>query len=58
MVVILCMSLFAASVWLGLKKGIKKLSDINMMIALGLIWEINKMLRSTTMAVSRRDRQA
>ena len=37
MVVILCMCLFAASVWLGLKKGIKKLSDINMMLAFGLL---------------------
>jgi BCCT family betaine/carnitine transporter len=37
MVVILCMCLFAVSVWLGLKKGIKKLSDINMMMAFGLL---------------------
>jgi len=37
MVVILCMCLFAASVWLGLRKGIKKLSDINMMLAFGLL---------------------
>jgi BCCT family betaine/carnitine transporter len=31
------MSLFAASVWLGLKKGIKKLSDINLVLAFGLL---------------------
>lgn len=36
-VVVLCMFLFATSVWLGLKKGIKKLSDINMLLAFGLL---------------------
>ena len=36
-VVILCIALFAASVWLGLKKGIKRLSDINVGLAFGLL---------------------
>ena len=36
-VVFLCMSLFAASVWLGLKKGIKRLSDINVTLAFALL---------------------
>jgi BCCT family betaine/carnitine transporter len=36
-VVFLCISLFAVSVWLGLKKGIKRLSDINIVLALGLL---------------------
>ncbi len=36
-VMVLCMMLFATSVWLGLKKGIKKLSDINLMLAFGLL---------------------
>ncbi len=36
-VMVLCMSLFATSVWLGLKKGIKKLSDINLVLAFGLL---------------------
>jgi len=36
-VVLLCVLLFAASVWLGLKKGIKRLSDINLMLAFGLL---------------------
>jgi len=33
----LCVVLFAVSVWLGLKKGIKRLSDINLMLAFGLL---------------------
>ncbi|MGB5257640.1 MAG: BCCT family transporter [Woeseiaceae bacterium] len=33
----LCIVLFAASVWLGLKKGIKRLSDINVALAFGLL---------------------
>ena len=36
-VVILCISLFAVSVWLGLKKGIKRLSDINVGLAFALL---------------------
>lgn len=36
-VMLLCMALFATSVWLGLKKGIKKLSDINLLLAFGLL---------------------
>lgn len=36
-VVVFCMILFATSVWLGLKKGIKKLSDINMSLAFLLL---------------------
>lgn len=36
-VVVLCMVLFALSVWLGLKKGIKRLSDINVILAFGLL---------------------
>jgi BCCT family betaine/carnitine transporter len=36
-VVILCISLFAVSVWLGLKKGIKRLSDINIVLAFCLL---------------------
>jgi len=36
-VVVLCVLLFAASVWLGLKKGIKRLSDINLVLAFGLL---------------------
>jgi BCCT family betaine/carnitine transporter len=36
-VVFLCMILFALSVWLGLKKGIKRLSDINVLLAFGLL---------------------
>lgn len=36
-VVVLCVLLFAASVWLGLKKGIKRLSDINLILAFGLL---------------------
>jgi BCCT family betaine/carnitine transporter len=36
-VVLLCVALFAASVWLGLKKGIKRLSDINLVLAFGLL---------------------
>jgi len=36
-VVVLCISLFAVSVWLGLKKGIKRLSDINVMLAFCLL---------------------
>jgi len=36
-VVVLCISLFAVSVWLGLKKGIKRLSDINVVLAFCLL---------------------
>lgn len=36
-VVMLCMFLFACSVWLGLKKGIKRLSDINVALAFALL---------------------
>lgn len=36
-VVGLCISLFAVSVWLGLKKGIKRLSDINVWLSLALL---------------------
>ena len=36
-VVFLCILLFAVSVWLGLKKGIKRLSDINVGFAFGLL---------------------
>jgi BCCT family betaine/carnitine transporter len=36
-IVVLCMVLFALSVWLGLKKGIKRLSDINVLLAFGLL---------------------
>ena len=36
-VVILCISLFAISVWLGLKKRIKRLSDINVGLAFALL---------------------
>ncbi len=36
-VVFLCISLFAVSVWLGLRKGIKRLSDINVGLAFGLL---------------------
>ena len=33
----LCVGLFVVSVWLGLKKGIKRLSDINLFLAIGLL---------------------
>lgn len=36
-VMALCLSLFATSVWLGLRKGIKRLSDINLILAFGLL---------------------
>ncbi len=36
-VIVLCIALFAVSVWLGLKKGIKRLSDINVALAFGLL---------------------
>ena len=36
-VVVLCVLLFASSVWLGLRKGIKRLSDINLVLAFGLL---------------------
>jgi len=36
-VMFLCMLLFAGSVWLGLRKGIRTLSDINLVIGLGLL---------------------
>jgi len=32
-----CVSLFVFSVWLGLRKGIKRLSDINLYLAIGLL---------------------
>jgi BCCT family betaine/carnitine transporter len=35
--VAVCVALFSTSVWLGLKKGIKRLSDFNMVIALILL---------------------
>jgi BCCT family betaine/carnitine transporter len=36
-VIALCIMLFAISVWLGLKKGIKRLSDINVALAFALL---------------------
>jgi BCCT family betaine/carnitine transporter len=36
-VVLICILLFAGSVWMGLKKGIKRLSDINVALAFGLL---------------------
>ena len=36
-VMALCVSLFIFSVWLGLKKGIKRLSDLNLILAVGLL---------------------
>ena len=36
-VVAICVSLFVLSVWLGLTRGIKRLSDINLYLALGLL---------------------
>jgi BCCT family betaine/carnitine transporter len=36
-VVAICVGLFVLSVWLGLQRGIKRLSDINMYLALGLL---------------------
>ena len=36
-VVAICVGLFVLSVWLGLTRGIKRLSDINMYLALGLL---------------------
>lgn len=36
-VVLLCVALFGVSVWLGLKKGIKRLSDTNLVLAFGLL---------------------
>jgi BCCT family betaine/carnitine transporter len=36
-VVVLCVMMFAASVWLGLRRGIKRLSDINLVLAFGLL---------------------
>lgn len=35
--VFLCVGLFSASVWMGLRKGIKRLSDINLGLALALL---------------------
>jgi BCCT family betaine/carnitine transporter len=37
LIVLLSVALFAASVWLGLKKGIKRLSDFNMWLAFALL---------------------
>ncbi|MGI9270797.1 MAG: BCCT family transporter [Woeseiaceae bacterium] len=36
-VMAICVSLFVFSVWLGLQKGIKRLSDINLFLAIGLL---------------------
>jgi BCCT family betaine/carnitine transporter len=36
-VVLVSVAMFATSVWMGLKKGIKRLSDINMWLALALL---------------------
>lgn len=36
-VVAICVGLFVASVWLGLSRGIKRLSDFNMLLAIGLL---------------------
>jgi BCCT family betaine/carnitine transporter len=36
-VVVLAVLMFAGSVWLGLRKGIKRLSDINLALAFGLL---------------------
>lgn len=36
-VMLLCVSLFATSVWLGLRKGIRTLSDINLVLAFALL---------------------
>jgi len=36
-VVVACAVLFAVSVYLGLKKGIKRLSDLNLLLAFGLV---------------------
>ncbi len=36
-VVLLCIALFGTSVWLGLEKGIKRLSDLNLILAVGLL---------------------
>jgi BCCT family betaine/carnitine transporter len=36
-VMLICVSLFVFSVWLGLQKGIKRLSDINLILAIGLL---------------------
>jgi len=36
-VVVLCIAIFVASAWLGLKKGIKRLSDLNLWIAITLL---------------------
>ena len=36
-VMLLCMGLFAGSVWLGLKKGIRNLSDFNLIVGIGLL---------------------
>jgi BCCT family betaine/carnitine transporter len=36
-VVAICVTLFAVSVWLGIKKGIKRLSDLNLLLAFILI---------------------
>ena len=36
-VVVLAVTMFAGSVWLGLRKGIKRLSDINLALAFGLL---------------------
>ena len=36
-VVGICVALFGGSVWFGLKKGIKRLSDLNIVVAFGLL---------------------
>ncbi len=35
--VLLCVALFATSVWFGLNRGIKRLSDLNLVLAFGLL---------------------
>lgn len=35
--VLLCVALFSASVWMGLRKGIKRLSDLNLLLAFVLL---------------------
>jgi BCCT family betaine/carnitine transporter len=36
-VIVLCVLMFAGSVWLGLRRGIKRLSDVNLALAFGLL---------------------
>ena len=37
LIVVICIGMFATSVWLGLQKGIRRLSDTNMAMAFGLL---------------------